>query len=39
MQLVEKIGSGIIRMKDLMQEAELPEPEYSIKGICLFFFI
>jgi ATP-dependent DNA helicase RecG len=33
MHLVEKIGSGIIRMRDLMQEAGLPEPEYSIKGM------
>lgn len=38
MHLVEKIGSGIIRMKDLMQEAGLPEPEFRTKGmftICL----
>ncbi len=38
MHLVEKIGSGIIRMKDLMQEVGLPEPEFSTLGmftICL----
>lgn len=38
MHLVEKIGSGIIRMKDLMQEVGLPEPEFRTLGmftICL----
>ncbi|MCU0422867.1 MAG: winged helix-turn-helix transcriptional regulator [Bacteroidia bacterium] len=33
MHLVEKIGSGIIRIKDLMQEAGLPEPAYSFEGM------
>lgn len=30
--LVEKVGSGIPRMADLMQEAGLPAPEYQTEG-------
>jgi len=33
MGLVEQIGSGISRMKDLMRQAGLPEPEYNTKGL------
>jgi len=33
MQLVEQVGSGIIRMNDLMQEAGLPLPEYTTEGM------
>jgi len=33
MHMVEQIGSGIIRMNDLMKEANLPKPEYNTKGI------
>ena len=32
MDLVEKVGSGILRMADLMQEAGLPAPEYQTEG-------
>ena len=32
MDLVEKVGSGIPRMADLMKEAGLPEPEYRTEG-------
>lgn len=31
--MVEQIGSGIIRMNDLMKEACLPEPIFSIEGM------
>jgi predicted HTH transcriptional regulator len=34
MQLVEQIGSGIIRMNDLMKEAGLPAPNSTPK-VCL----
>ena len=33
MQLVEQVGSGIIRMNDLMREAGLPLPEYTTEGM------
>ena len=33
MQLVEQIGSGIIRMNNSMKEAGLPEPVYSTEGM------
>ena len=33
MNMVEQIGSGIIRMNDLMKEAGLPEPVFSIEGM------
>jgi len=33
MQLVEQIGSGIMRMNDLMKEAGLPLPEFSTEGM------
>ena len=32
MDLVEKVGSGIPRMADLMKEAGLPAPEYRTEG-------
>lgn len=33
MNLVEHVGSGIGRMKELMLEAGLPEPEYETEGM------
>jgi ATP-dependent DNA helicase RecG len=33
MDLVEKIGSGINRMKEAMQAANLPEPVFNLEGI------
>jgi len=33
MQLVEQVGSDIIRMNDLMREAGLPLPEYTTEGM------
>jgi len=33
MQLVEQIGSGIMRMNDLMKEAGLPLPEFTTEGM------
>jgi len=33
MDLVEQVGSGIQRMKDLMSDAELPEPTYFFEGM------
>jgi ATP-dependent DNA helicase RecG len=33
MDLVEKIGSGINRMKEAMRAANLPEPVFSLEGI------
>jgi ATP-dependent DNA helicase RecG len=33
MQLVEQVGSGIIRMNDLMKEAGLPAPEFNTEGM------
>ncbi len=33
MNLVEQVGSGIQRMKDLMKENELPEPAYFYDGM------
>ena len=33
MQLVEQVGSGIVRMNDLMKEAGLPLPEYTTQGM------
>jgi ATP-dependent DNA helicase RecG len=33
MQLVEQVGSGIIRMRDLMKEAGLPIPEFTTDGM------
>lgn len=32
-RMVEQVGSGIGRMKDLMLEADLTEPEFNTKGI------
>lgn len=33
MQLVEQVGSGIVRMNDLMKEAGLPAPEFATEGM------
>ena len=33
MHLVEKVASGIPRMKEAMKEAGLPEPEFNTNGI------
>ena len=33
MDLVEKIGSGINRMKEAMRAENLPEPEFNLEGI------
>ena len=33
MNMVEKIGSGIPRMKELMQMYQLPEPQYKTEGM------
>jgi len=33
MDLVEKIGSGINRMKDAMKNENLPEPKFNLEGI------
>jgi ATP-dependent DNA helicase RecG len=38
MHLVEQIGSGIDRMRRLMKEAKLPEPQFSTEGMfCVRF--
>lgn len=39
MQLVEKVGSGIPRMRRLMKEAELPEPMFNTKGFFTVTFM
>jgi ATP-dependent DNA helicase RecG len=39
MQVVEKVGSGIPRMRRLMKEAELPEPKFSTQGIFTVTFM
>ena len=33
MNYVEKVGSGIVRMREEMQKAALPEPIFSLEGI------
>jgi len=33
MHLVEKIGSGVPRMKELMETSGLPAPEYHLEGM------
>lgn len=33
MQLIGQVGSGIIRMNDLMKEAGLPAPEFNTEGM------
>ena len=33
MHLVEQVGSGIMRMRNMMIKAGLPEPEYKTKGM------
>ena len=37
--MVEKIGSGIGRMEDLMIEAQLPKPKYNTQGMFTVIFI
>lgn len=37
-RMVEQIGSGIIRMRDLMAEAGLTPPEFSMEGIFTVIF-
>ena len=39
MQLVEKIGSGIKRMRDLMRENNLPEPVFDNKRFFNITFV
>ncbi|MCX6258630.1 MAG: putative DNA binding domain-containing protein, partial [Bacteroidia bacterium] len=39
MHLVEQIGSGIIRMKDMMTSAGLSEPEYRTEGMFTVIFM
>lgn len=36
--MVEKIGSGISRIKDAMKDAELPKPEFKTEGIFTVVF-
>lgn len=38
MKMVEQIGSGITRMKDLMSEANLPLPEFHYHGMFTVIF-
>ena len=39
MQVVEKVGSGIPRMRRLMKEAGLPEPKFDTKGFFTVTFM
>ena len=39
MQVVEKVGSGIPRMRRLMKDARLPEPKFSTQGIFTVTFM
>jgi ATP-dependent DNA helicase RecG len=39
MHVVEKVGSGIPRMRRLMKEAGLPEPQFSTQGIFTVTFM
>ena len=39
MQVVEKVGSGIPRMRRLMKEAELPEPKFDTHGFFTVTFM
>ena len=39
MHVVEKVGSGIPRMRRLMNEAGLPEPKFSTKGFFTVTFM
>jgi ATP-dependent DNA helicase RecG len=38
MQVVEQVGSGIRRMRDMMVEASLPEPMYKTNGFFVITF-
>lgn len=38
MHLVEQIGSGIIRMKDITKESNLPEPQFNTEGMFSIVF-
>jgi ATP-dependent DNA helicase RecG len=38
MHLVEQVGSGIGRMRDLMQTAGLPEPVFQKEGMFTVIF-
>jgi predicted HTH transcriptional regulator len=38
MEMVEKIGSGIKRMKDEMARANLPEPAFGLEGFFTVMF-
>lgn len=39
MRMVEQVGSGITRIRDLMNEAGLPEPAFSFEGIFSVTFL
>ncbi|WP_374043854.1 ATP-binding protein [uncultured Fibrobacter sp.] len=39
MQVVEKVGSGIPRMRKLMKEAGLPEPKFDTQGFFTVTFM
>lgn len=39
MHVVEKVGSGVPRMRELMQDAGLPEPIFSTKGFFTVTFM
>ena len=39
MHVVEKVGSGVPRMRELMKDAGLPEPIFSTKGFFTFTFM
>ena len=39
MHVVEKVGSGIPRMRRLMKEAELPEPQFNTQGFFTVTFM
>ena len=39
MHVVEKVGSGIPRMRRLMKEAELPEPQFNTRGFFTVTFM
>lgn len=39
MQVVEKVGSGIPRMRRLMKEAGLPEPKFDTQGFFTVTFV
>ena len=39
MHVVEKVGSGVPRMRELMKDAGLPEPNFSTKGFFTVTFM